>query len=49
MITLIEYTEGYEPMWDVWSGDKYLGEIDLNTFDGFIAGLNDEFEIVRAS
>lgn len=47
MITIIEYTEGYEPLWDVWDGDKYVGELDHNTFDVYLSGLKVPFEIVR--
>ena len=50
MITLIEYTEGFEPLWDVVSDGKYLGHITWDTFDGYINALGNAgtpFEIVR--
>ena len=51
MITLIEYIDGYEPIWDVVNDrGEYLGFVNLDTFDGYVRGLGDagtEFEIVR--
>ena len=50
MITIIEYTEGYQPIWDVVADGQYLGELTEGIFDGYIRALGDagtEFEIVR--